>query len=162
MGNTDLDLQTSRVHEQNIFFAKTSLHDMRVPGLKKIAAATHYALFVNLPKNRIYCTLNGFWRQLPDKDEYLLFWDEAMRDVDDGFTMLVNQSNLRIRSIEWVDVIVSIQKLALSKGVFRVADVLGESAVLKMQAERIAKISGIFPKRKTFTSQFQAETWLNA
>lgn len=156
MRNAHLYLQTTPIHEQ------TSPLDMRMPGVKKIAATTYYTLFVNLPKNRIYCTLNGFWQVLPDKDEYLLVWDEAMCNVSDGFTMHFNQSNLRIRSAEWVDVIVSIQKLALVKGVFRMADVLGESAVLRMQAERIARASGIFPKRNTFTSQFQAETWLNA
>lgn len=162
MGNAHLDLQITPVHKQNIFLTETSPFDMRIPGVKKIAAATHYTLFVHLSKNRIYCIVNGFWRQLPDRDEYLQVWDEAMCHVSDGFTMLFNQSNLRIRSPEWVDVIVSIQKLVLSKGVFRVADVLGESAILKMQAERIAKISGMFSKRKTFSTQFQAETWLNA
>lgn len=161
MRNAHLYLQTTPIHEQNVFFAETSPLDMQMSGVKKIASTTYYTLFVNLPKNRIYCTLNGFWHALPDKDEYLLVWDEAMCNVSDGFTMLFHQSNLRIRSTEWVDVIISIQKLALVKGVFLMADVLGESAILRMQAERIAKISGMFSKRRTFSTQFLAETWLN-
>lgn len=124
-----------------------------------IAENEQYSLKVDITKNRAFLKINGFWRNKEDIPGYLQDWDEAIKKLTKGFTLLTDATKMTIHPGDVRDVHSKAQEKIISAGVKKVAELHDEN-VAEMQLNSVSSESGM-PK-KNFNDKEEALKWLDA
>jgi hypothetical protein len=124
-----------------------------------IATNRQYSLEVDITKNRAFLKITGFWRNKEDIPGYLEDWNEAIRDLNEGFTLLTDATEMVIHPGDVRDVHSKAQALIIGGGVKKVAELHDKSAA-ELQLDGVSNQSGM-PK-KNFTNKEDAIKWLDA
>ncbi|SMG52150.1 hypothetical protein SAMN05661096_03876 [Marivirga sericea] len=124
-----------------------------------IAENEQYSLKVDITKNRAFLKIYGFWRNKEDIPGYLEDWDEALKKLDGGFTLLTDASEMVIHPGDVRDVHSKAQDKIIKAGVKKVAELHKES-ISEMQLDGVSNESGM-PKMN-FKDKEEALKWLDA
>jgi uncharacterized protein (UPF0147 family) len=124
-----------------------------------IAENEQYSLKVDITKNRAFLKINGFWRNKEDIPGYLQDWDEAVKKLSKGFTLLTDATQMTIHPGDVRDVHSKAQEKIVKAGVQKVAE-LHSANVAVMQLNSVSNESGM-PK-KNFNEKEEALKWLDA
>ncbi len=124
-----------------------------------IAENEQYSLKVDITKNRAFLKINGFWRNKEDIPGYLQDWDEAVKKLSDGFTLLTDATEMTIHPGDVRDVHSKAQDKIVKAGVKKVAELHTENVSI-MQLDSVSRKSGM-PK-KNFNDRGEALKWLDA
>ncbi len=125
-----------------------------------IANTPHYTLAFEPSKNRVHWTPRGFWDKTVDKSELLDNWKKILHDVSAGFTILTDATQMKTLRPEWVETFKEIQTLMVESGLAASAEVLPQNTITKMQANRVARKSGMC--KQHFATSEDAERWLDS
>lgn len=127
--------------------------------MKTIAQNDYYVLAVDPSKNRAYLTLIGYWRTRADVPKYIEDWRKAMRDLSKGFTVLSDVTRFKAPPADVVQLHMEAQKILMSGGLNKVAELVGHDVITKMAIDRFSRESGMF--KGTFDSWREADDWLD-
>lgn len=127
--------------------------------MKEIAKTEFYTIAVDLSKNRLYQTVKGSWVRPVKGDPYLQDFERALKLLKKGFTGLSDATQISVMSQEWTEAIQKTHQTLINAGTSKVAEVLTENAILKMQVQRIFRQSGF--TMKFFSDVTEAEAWLD-
>lgn len=127
--------------------------------MKEIAKTDFYTIAVDPAKNRLYNTARGSWVRSVKGDLYLQNLEKALKLVKKGFTALNNTTDVQVMSQEWSGVITRARQMLIEAGISKTAEVLAESAILKMQVQRVSRQAGFITK--FFSNVKEAEAWLD-
>lgn len=126
---------------------------------KTIVENKFYQLSLSISKNRAYLKIIGFWRNPEVVPEYITDWKKALSELNDGFTLLTDASEMKTHPQEMRKLHEEAQKLVLEAGLSKVAEVIAND-ITEYQLDSIAETNS-FPK-KSFRSVEDAEKWLDA
>ena len=118
-----------------------------------------YMIAVDLSKNRLYNLAKGPWVRPAKGDPNLLDLEKALKQVKKGFTALNNTTTVNVISQEWAGVLTKARQMLIEAGISKSAEVLAESAILKMQVQRVSRQAGF--TTKIFSDVKDAEAWLD-
>ncbi|MGM0580027.1 MAG: hypothetical protein ACQETL_05070 [Bacteroidota bacterium] len=124
-----------------------------------IAENEQYSLKVDITKNRAFLKINGFWRNKEDIPGYLQDWDEAIKKLSKGFTLLTDATEMTIHPGDVRDVHSKAQEKIVKAEVKKVAELHDENVAV-MQLNSVSSESGM-PK-KNFNDKNEALMWLDA
>lgn len=127
--------------------------------MQEIAKTDFYTIAVDPAKNRLYHTTQGSWVRPVKGDPYLQDLEKAVKQMKRGFTALNNVARVSVMSQEWSEAITRARQMLTEAGIAKSADVLAESAILKMQVQRISRQAGF--ATKIFSDVKEAEAWLD-
>jgi hypothetical protein len=125
----------------------------------KIAETDRYSIEVNKAINRIYFTIQGFWKDLSDVPNYLSDWERAIKEVTPGFTVLTDARKMKTPTPQVAKLHERAQEMLLKAGLRKTAELIPASVVEQMSLNRYATESGM--ERKSFENPKQAEAWLD-
>ncbi len=127
--------------------------------MQTIANTSHYTLAFESSKNRVYWTPKGFWDKSVNADELMDNWDNVLNMASTGFTILADATQIKTLLPMWAETFKSIQARMVESGLAASAEVLPQDAVTKMQANRVARQSGML--KESFATIADAEKWLD-
>ncbi|HTF81448.1 MAG TPA: hypothetical protein VL947_06980 [Cytophagales bacterium] len=125
---------------------------------KIIADNSAYSISISIPKNRAYLKLVGFWRSPEVVPEYLSDWKKAVTQLDKGFSLLTDATDMKTHPQQVKKLHEEAQILVLSAGLAKVAEVVNND-ITEYQLDSLAEATA-FPKR-TFRTVSEAENWLD-
>lgn len=127
--------------------------------MKTIAQNDYYVIAVDQSKNRAYLIIIGYWKSRGDVPKYLDDWKKALRDFSKGFTVLSDVTKMKAPPADVVQVHTEAQKLLMSGGLNKVAELVGRDVITKMAIDRFSKESGMY--KGTFDNWREADEWLD-
>lgn len=129
--------------------------------MQEIAKTESHTLSVDLAKNRIYFTVTG--KSLLESPTFVEDWESAKRLVSPGFTVLMDVSQIRHMSKEWIETSVRVQKMLIHAGLAGAAEILSEHVAEKLQIHQINRLPGscCYAKEEVFMDRKAAEAWLD-
>ena len=127
--------------------------------MKTIAQNHYYVIAVDPTKNRAYLTLIGYWKSRAEVPKYVEDWSKAMRELSKGFTVLTDVTRFKAPPPDVVQVHTEAQKVLMSGGLNKVAELVGSDIIAKMAVDRFSKESGMH--KGTFDNWREAEDWLD-
>jgi len=125
--------------------------------MKTIASNAFYSVAVDTQKNRIILSAKGMWVKADEVQNFVADVQAALDELQPNLTILVDARGMQGTSLP--EVFVAAEKLAVAKGIKRVASVYDRESFFKLQAQQIAQTSG-FPVQR-FASMDEAKTWLD-
>ncbi len=128
--------------------------------MQRIAHTEYYRLDIDDRKKRIYNRVFGTWGDAPEMSQFLEDWDTVLAKISDGYTMLTNARQFRLLSASWAAMTIRIRKKLFQAGIKKIAEVLPERAVTKMQFSTISTHSNNVVT-KIFATEDEAEAWLD-
>ena len=123
-----------------------------------IAENTQYSLKIDIPKNRAFLKINGFWENHEDIPAYLHDWDEAIRNLSRGFTVLTDASSAVIHPEDVILIHSKAQDKIGNAGVRKVAELL---ALDRSVGESDTILAGNGMTKKSFYDRLEALRWLD-
>ncbi len=129
--------------------------------MQKIAHTEYYTLDIDDQKKRIYNHVFGTWGDVPEMSQFLRDWDTVLTNISDGYTMLTDARQFRLLSASWAAMTIRIRKKLFQAGIRKIAEVLPERAVTKMQFSTISTHSNDVIT-KIFATEAEAEAWLDS
>ena len=127
--------------------------------MKTIAQNDYYVIAVDPMKNRAYLTLIGYWKSRAEVPKYLEDWKKAIRELSRGFTVLTDVTRMKAPPPDVVQLHTEAQKVLISGGLNKVAEIVGSDIIAKMAVDRFSKDSGMH--KGTFDNWREAEDWLD-
>ncbi len=128
--------------------------------MKQVVAQTqHYCIGVDQDKNRVFITIIGFWRSPEEVDGYVRDLDQALLQLQPGFTLLTDLTQMKPHPQTLNPVHLQAQQLLIRGGLAQTAEVIS-SSIVQFQTELLSKQSAM-PLRQ-FTSLAEAEAYLDA
>lgn len=127
--------------------------------MNTIAQNEYYTIITDSKKNRLYLTVEGFWKSRSVVPNYIDDMKKALGELSKGYTILADVSRMKPPPAEIAAVHNESQTQAVAAGLKKTAEIVGEDIIAKMTVDRYAKESGM-PKR-TFDNKKDAETWLD-
>ena len=118
----------------------------------------HYQIGIDKSKNRIYVTIIGFWRSPEEVSEYVPDLDRALLQLQPGFTLLTDLTQMKTHPKTLNPVHLAAQQLLVAGGLTQTAEVVSSSFV-QFQAESLSKQSEM-PLRQ-FSSIEEASAYLD-
>jgi len=128
--------------------------------ITKIAATPFYSITADTDKNRIFFSIIGSWKSPSDAPNYLEDWKKALKLVRRGFTVLTDLTQAKVALPEIRKLHEDAQKIVMSAGLSKVAEIFPDDAVLKMQQDRISQATSM--TKQVFSDRKAAELWLNS
>jgi hypothetical protein len=128
--------------------------------LQQIAKTEFYLLSVDVRKKRIYNTVFGMWGEHPEISRFIQDWDNVLKYISQGYTMLTDATQFRLLSAEWATTTIRTRKRLVEAGITKIAEVLPENAFIKMQFGAISERTDI--QTKIFSNKIDAEAWLDS
>jgi hypothetical protein len=128
--------------------------------LQQIAKTEFYLLSVDVRKKRVYNTVFGKWGEQPEIARFVQDWDNVLKLISHGYTMLTDATQFRLLSAEWATTTIRTRKKLVEAGITKIAEVLPENAFIKMQFGAISERTGI--QTKIFSNKIDAEAWLDS
>jgi hypothetical protein len=130
-----------------------------VPTMKTIVQNDNYVIAVDPTKNRAYLTLIGYWKSRAEVPKYIEDWRKAIRELSRGFTVLTDVTRFKAPPPHVVTLHTEAQKVLISGGLNKVAEIVGSDIIAKMAVDRFSKESGMH--KGTFDNWREAEDWLD-
>jgi hypothetical protein len=127
--------------------------------MKTIAQNDYYVIGVDPAKNRAYLTLIGYWKSRADVPKYIDDWKKAIRELSKGFTVLTDVTRFKAPSPDVVELHTEAQKVLISGGLSKVAELVGSDAITKIAVDRFSRKSGMY--KGTFDNWREADEWLD-
>jgi len=124
-----------------------------------IAQNTCYNLVIDKAKNRIYFTINGYWKSKTAVPDLLTDWKKAVAQTQPDFTILTDMRTMITHPQEMNELHLAAQQIAMESGVKQVANVLPTDKIANLQAVSITTNTKL-PSRN-FNAIEEAESWLN-
>ncbi len=118
----------------------------------------HYQIGIDKDKKRAFITIIGFWRSPEEVSEYLKDLDRALLQLQPGFTLLTDLSQMKTHPQTLKPVHLQAQQLLLSRGLTQTAEVVS-SSIVQFQTESLSKQSSM-PLRQ-FNSLEEATAYLD-
>jgi hypothetical protein len=115
-----------------------------------------YEISVNAEKNRIYQKVKGFWKSA---ENYLEDLTKSTHRVRRGFTVITDITEAKTPSPEVVEVFKKAGGMLVSKGMYKLAEIIPKSATTQMAVKRASESSKV--NKMAFTDLFEAEKWLD-
>jgi predicted nuclease of restriction endonuclease-like RecB superfamily len=126
--------------------------------VEQIEKTKYYNVPVDVPKNRIYLEIIGFWPDTEAVPDYINRVKEAVSMVKRNFTMVVDARKMIVGPPEVKKIHETVQKLVTEAGLFQAAEIVPENVIAKMQTDSLAKKTQI--KKGMFRSVKDGERWL--
>jgi hypothetical protein len=127
--------------------------------MKEIAKTNFYTIGIDTAENRLYLKVIGFWNDLSLVSNYPDDIKKASQELTPGFTVLADLTEMKPMPKEVGPLYERAQKILVKSGLKKTAEILPESAILKMQVKKFARSSEM-PKAE-FHSKEEAEAWLD-
>ena len=127
--------------------------------MTEIASNEFFDVKVDLQKNRIFNSNHNFWTS-EVMDNYLISMDKAMSMVQKNFTLVVDLRKLKTFSPELAESSKQMMIKLNQAGLYKVAEILPESAITKMQLNKSTKTTNM--PNQQFSEVSAGETWLDA
>jgi len=149
-----------RTRTVGIYQGSGQIHKPReeVSTMITIAQNDYYVIAVDQIKNRAYLTLMGYWKSRAEVPRYLEDWRKAIRELSRGFTVLTDVTRFKAPSADVVTLHTEAQKVLMSGGLNKVAEIVGSDIIAKMAVDRFSRESGM--QKGTFDNWREAEDWL--
>jgi hypothetical protein len=128
--------------------------------MQHIAHTDFYTLDIDDQKKRVYNHVFGTWGDSPEMSQFLEDWDAVLTKISDGYTMLTDARQFRLLSASWAAMTIRIRQKLFQAGITKIAEVLPERAVTKMQFSTISSHANDVVT-KIFASEDEAEAWLD-
>ena len=119
----------------------------------------HYQIGIDKEKNRAFITIIGFWRNPGEVSEYLPDLDRALLQLQPGFTLLTDLSQMKTHPQTLNPVHLAAQQLLLSRGLTQTAEVVASSMV-QFQTESLSRQSAM--PLQQFSSPVEAIAYLDS
>ncbi|WP_242921620.1 hypothetical protein [Pontibacter liquoris] len=127
--------------------------------IRTIASNDCYELLYNEVENRIYLTVNGFWKSPAAVPEYLHDWEKALLLSKVNFTLLADFRGMITHPQELNSLHIAVLKLVKAHGLLQFACVAPDDKIASLQVAAICEESGIEPH--IFSSPEDAHEFLN-
>lgn len=127
--------------------------------MKTIAQNEYYTILVDSKKNRLYLTVEGFWKNRSVVPHYIDDLKKAIEDLNKGFTLLTDVRRMKVPPAEIAALHNEAQTLVISEGLGKTAEIHGEDVIAKMAVDRYSSGSGMF--KRNFDNKIEAEAWLD-
>ncbi|WP_430810750.1 MULTISPECIES: hypothetical protein [unclassified Carboxylicivirga] len=127
---------------------------------KVVVSNANYELSVDGEKNRLYILCKGFWAKAEVVDQYAADQATALSQVKSGFTVVADMRELKTLPLDLVPKQQETQVALAQAGMFKVAEIVPQSAIAKSQLGKVTKSSNM-PKME-FADYAEAEAWLDA
>ncbi len=124
-----------------------------------IAKNSFYAILTDASKNRLYLTLSGYWKDRSDVPNYVNDLKRATSGLSRGYTILTDTTRMKTPTKEVVGIHTEAQKVVMSAGLSKTAELVSQDAIAKMATDRFSKESGM--QKGSFGNKAEAETWLD-
>lgn len=124
-----------------------------------VAENACYDLLYDLPKNRIYFTIRGFWKNKEAVPNFLEDWRKIISLTMPGFTVLADLSAMLTQPQDLNKLHLEAQQLMVQAGVLQMAQIMPHDKIATLQVDQVYSKSEI-PVCK-FTSVQDAEAELN-
>jgi hypothetical protein len=128
--------------------------------MQEIANTEFYTLSVDDAKRRVYNTVTGSWGDLPEMSQFMEDWENVIRQISDGYTMLTDASDFHLFSTRWAVTTLEIRKKLVRAGIKKIAQILPRSTLLKLQFGSLSMNTGV--ETKMFSDWDEAEIWLDS
>lgn len=128
--------------------------------MKTIAKTEYYIIATDAKKNRLYLTIKGFWKNRSVVPNYVSDLQKATTELSNGYTVITDITEIKTPPPEIVQLHTEAQRVALSAGLKKTAEVVGQDIIAQMTLKRSAQDSGM--TRNVFGSKEEAERWLDA
>lgn len=135
--------QHTNPKEYKVQIAKNSCYDMHFDGVK----------------NRIYFTINGFWKSRDGLSEFLSDWKKAISLIHPGFTILTDMRTMITHPQDLSSLHQEAQSMVLEAGVKNVAHVMPHDKIAYLQVQSIYEKNS-FPNKNFLTIE-EADQWLD-
>ncbi len=129
--------------------------------METIAKTEHYAVEIDVEKNRLYLTGKGFWRNVEIAQSFFDAIKNGIRKLSSGYSVLADLHEFKTPPPEVAQIIIESQKITADTG-GKSAQVVGVNRAIEMPMGRYATTSGIKSRNKSFATKEEAETWLDA
>ena len=127
--------------------------------MKEIANNKYYSILIDKNKNRMYLTLFGFWKDRSVVPNYIEDIQKAIQELPKGYTVLTDVTQLKTPPQAISDLHTEAQKVVITSGLKRTAEVVSQDVIAKMALDRYSKRSGM--QKGTFGNKDEAEAWLD-
>jgi len=127
--------------------------------MKAIATTEYYSLAVDQAKNRLYLTINGFWKNRAAVSNYLADLKKATQELSTGYTVFTDVTQMKTPPQDVAALHIEAQKVVVSAGLRKTAELVAQNVAISMPLNRYAKTSGM--QRRTFHEREEAEVWLD-
>ena len=126
---------------------------------EQIAQNTCYNLVIDKAKNRIYFTINGYWKSKTAVPNLLSDWKKAVALTQPNFTILTDMRTMITHPQELNELHLAAQQIAAESGVKQVANVLPTDKIANLQATSYTANTKL--PYHNFNTIEEAESWLN-
>ncbi len=127
--------------------------------MTKVASSEFFEIKVNSPKNRLYLTQRKFWNKKV-MDDYINQIDKAISSMNNNFTLVTDLREFKALHSELVESSRVVMRKLSEGGMYKVAEILPESVISKMQLDQSTKATNM--PNKQFSSVPEGEKWLDA
>ena len=127
--------------------------------MEEIAKNEYYSISVDSGKNRIYLTVQGFWKDPTVVPNYIQDIEKAASSALQDFTVITDITQMRPPSPEVGELHMKAQTALVEKGLIATAEILPESVIAQASVDRYSKESGM--NKGSFASIVEAESWLD-
>lgn len=124
-----------------------------------VAQTKCYELLYNLSKNRIYLTINGFWKSRGIVSSFIPDLKKALQLTQPGFTLLADLRSMITHPQSVMALHIEGMTLIRQAGIRKGANIAPADHIATLQVEDTITQSHL-PLRR-FTSYSEAETWLD-
>lgn len=124
-----------------------------------ISKTSTYILEIDERKNRAYLTLFGFWQVKTDIENYINDIQTGLERMSNNFTLLVDLTQYNGTTPEFQYLHIETQRMAINKGLSRIAEIFASNPIIKIFFETYAKESGA--NTMSFSNIDHAERWLD-
>ncbi|MFX0070303.1 MAG: hypothetical protein ACFFAO_04350 [Candidatus Hermodarchaeota archaeon] len=119
-----------------------------------------YEMRIDNYKNRVYFKIKGFWRDPNDLSNYLNDWENVLKRMRQGFTILTDATEMTAPTRDVVEQChVPAQQLVMKKA-GRIAEFVS-SAITNLSVQNLGRMSGMDVLKKSFHTKEEAEAWLD-
>ena len=119
----------------------------------------YYSLEVDVPKNRIYFSINGYTPSVKEIPYFEQDWKETVKEVKSGFTILGDLMTMQPHPPDVEELNKKVQAWLMSKGCRKVAQLAPMEA--RIQVNKFSEESGLGEVLRAFHLKKNAEIWLN-
>jgi hypothetical protein len=127
--------------------------------LKNISKNNYYSMLVSKEKNRGYLNLFDYWEKADNVPHYLRDMEDLVKELNPGFTILVNAINYKGCSSEICNLHIGVQKIAQEYGLSKAAEVYPPNSIAILFSASYSRESKI--DTHIFKNVYIAEKWLD-
>lgn len=128
--------------------------------MKKLVNNDKYEIAVDQKKNRVYFKIKGFWKDPSDIPNYIADWEMTLQHLKPHFTIVSDLREMKPHSTSLTPVHEKAQRLLVSAGLDRTAEIMGDAVLLEFQTKQYAERS--LMKKMEFETLEEAEAWLDS